>query len=115
MRMGIQCQQSRRRHMGAGWAAARAGAVKRHALDTGHRRNGHLMVPAEIGNRGGNAIFSRTQPHASQQDQTSAALDGFLIEDPGKVFFGKGNRAPAGMRPAQCGWPMTCILKTELL
>jgi hypothetical protein len=78
--------------MGAGWPAARAGAVKRHALDTMHGENGYLMVPAEIGNRCGDAIFNRTQPHASQQDQTAATLDGFLIEDPGKVFFGKGNR-----------------------
>ena len=61
-----------------------------------HGENGHLMVPAEIGNRGGNAIFRRTQPHASQQDQTSAALNGFLIEDPGKVLFGKGNRGAGG-------------------
>ena len=74
--MGIQYQQSRRRHVGAGWSAACAGAVKRHALDTMHGRHGHLMVPAKIGNRGGDAIFSRTQPHTSQQDQTSATLDG---------------------------------------
>jgi hypothetical protein len=96
MRMGIQCQQGRRRHMGAGRPAARAGAVKCHALDAMHGGNGHLMVPAKIGNRGSDAIFSRTQPHAAQQDQTSAALDGFLIEDPGKVFFGKGNRGAGG-------------------
>ena len=54
------------------------------------------MVPAEIGNRSGDAIFSRTQPHTSQQDQTAATLNGFLIEDPGKVFFGKGTGAPTG-------------------
>jgi len=82
--------------MGTGWSAARAGAVKRHALDTMYGGNGHLMIPAEIGNRGGNAIFSRTQPHTSQQDQTTATLDGFLIEDPGEVFFGKGNRGAGG-------------------
>ncbi len=82
--------------MGAGRPAARAGAVQCHALDTMDGRYGHLMVPAEVGNRGGDAIFSRTQPHASQQDQTAATLDGFLIEDPGKVFFGKGNRGAGG-------------------
>ena len=82
--------------MGAGWSAACAGAVKRHALDTMHGGNGHFMVPSEIGNRGGDAIFSRTQPHAAQQDQTAATLDGFLIEDTSKVFFGKGNRGAGG-------------------
>ena len=54
------------------------------------------MVPAEIGNRGGDAIFSRTRLHTAQQDQTAATLDGFLIEDPCKVFFGKGNRGAGG-------------------
>ena len=82
--------------MGAGRPAARAGAVKRHALDTMHGENGYLMVPPEIGNRCGDAIFSRTQPHTSQQDQTTATLDGFLIEDLGKIFFGKGNRGAGG-------------------
>ena len=96
MRMFIQCQQGRRRHMGASRPAARAGAVKCHALDTMHGGNCHLMVPAEIGNGRGDAIFSRTQPHAPQQDQTAATLDGFLIEDTSEVFFGKGNRGAGG-------------------
>jgi hypothetical protein len=40
------------------------------------------MGTAEIRDRCPDAIFGRTQPHASQQDQTAAALEGLLVEDP---------------------------------
>jgi hypothetical protein len=54
------------------------------------------MGSAEIGDCGMDAIVRSTQPHGTQQDQAAAALNGFLIEDMGKVFFGKGNRGAGG-------------------
>ena len=49
------------------------------AVDRGYR---HLMGTAEIRDRCVDAIFGRTQPHVSQQDQTAAALKSLLVEDP---------------------------------
>ncbi len=63
LRAGIQRQQGRRRHMGAGWPAASAGAVQRHPLGAVDRRYRHLMGTAEIRDRCPDAIFRRTQPH----------------------------------------------------
>jgi hypothetical protein len=40
------------------------------------------MGTAEIRYRCPDAIFCRTQPNVSQQDQTAATLKGLLVEDP---------------------------------
>ena len=82
--------------MGTGRPPAGAGPVQSYPLNPLRRRYDHRMVSAEIRNRGDDAIFDRIQPHTAQHDQTTATLDGFLIEDTGEVFFGKGNRGAGG-------------------
>ena len=37
--------------------------------------NGHLMVPAEVGNRGGDVIFSSTQPHTAEKLSASRTTE----------------------------------------
>ena len=82
--------------MGTGRPSAGAGPVQRYPLNPLYRRYGHRMGFAEVGNRGDDAVFNRTQPHAAQHDQTAATLEGFLIEDTSEVFFGKENRGAGG-------------------